>query len=126
VDLFNFTFWQMALGLIPMALVASLSPERPIEWSPTFVTLALVLGVVATAGGWMAWFYVLRRLPAGTASMSSLAIPVIALLASAIQLGERHSAPEWAGIGLIAVALALVSWDTVRRHREVVPLMGQE
>jgi drug/metabolite transporter (DMT)-like permease len=126
VDVFNFTFWQMALGLIPMALVAALTPERPIEWTPQFIALALTLGVVATAGGWGAWFYVLQRLPAGTTSMSSLGIPVVALLASAVQLGERHTLPEWAGIALIAVALALISWDTIRTHREVAPMMGQE
>jgi drug/metabolite transporter (DMT)-like permease len=126
VDVFNFTFWQMALGLIPMVLVASVTPERPIDWTVEFVALALILGVAATAGGWGAWFYVLQRLPAGTTSMSSLGIPVIALLASAIQLGERHTVSEWAGMSLIALALALVSWDTIRRHREVSPLMGQE
>jgi drug/metabolite transporter (DMT)-like permease len=126
VDIFNFTFWQMALGLVPMALVAWITPERPIDWSGEFVALVLLLGIVATGGGWGAWFYVLQRLPAGTTSMSSLGIPVITLVASAIQLGERHTPFEWAGITLIAVALGLVSWETIRQHREVMPLMGQE
>jgi drug/metabolite transporter (DMT)-like permease len=126
VDLLNFTFWQMALGLIPMIAVVALVSERPTEWTAEFVALALLLGVLATAGGWGAWFYVLQRLPAGTTSMSSLGIPVVALVASALQMGERHSAPEWAGMALIAAALALVSWDTIRSRREVPPMMGQE
>jgi len=57
---------------------------------------------------------------------ASLGIPVVALLGGAIQLGERPTAAEWIGIALIAVALALVSWDTIRRHQPVEPLMGQE
>jgi drug/metabolite transporter (DMT)-like permease len=126
VDLFNFTFWQMVLGLLPMIVVAAATPSRPIEWTPEFVVLSLLLGIVATAGGWMAWFYVLDRLPAGTTSMASLGIPVVALLGGAIQLGERPTAAEWAGMGLIAIALALVSWDTIRRHKRVDALMGQE
>lgn len=126
VDIVNFTFWQMVLGMLPMGLVAWLTPERPIDWSGAFIALVLLLGAVATGGGWGAWFYVLQRLPAGTASMGSLGIPVIALAASAIQLGERHSATEWTGMGLIGLALALVSWETVRQHREVAALMGQE
>jgi drug/metabolite transporter (DMT)-like permease len=69
---------------------------------------------------------VLDRLPAGTTSMASLGIPVVALLGGAIQLGERPTAAEWAGMGLIAIALALVSWDTIRRHKRVDALMGQE
>jgi drug/metabolite transporter (DMT)-like permease len=126
VDVFNFTFWQMALGLVPMALAAWLAPEPPIDWNGQFVALVLLLGVVATGVGWSAWFYVLQRLPAGTTSMSSLGIPVIALVASAVQLGERHTASEYTGMTLIALALALVSWETIRQHREVAPLMGQE
>jgi drug/metabolite transporter (DMT)-like permease len=126
VDLFNFTFWQMVLGLVPMIVVAASTDTRPIEWTAEFIVLSLVLGIVATAGGWMAWFYVLDRLPAGTTSMASLGIPVVALLGGAIQLGERPTAAEWSGMGLVAIALALVSWDTIRRHKPVEALMGQE
>jgi len=126
VDVFNFSFWQMALGLLPMLAVAYAAHTRPIQWTGQFIALVLSLGVVATASGWMAWFYVLRSLPAGTTSMSSLGVPVVALLASAAQLGERPTPAEWLGMALIAAALALVSWDTIRRHRPVEALMGQE
>jgi len=67
-----------------------------------------------------------RSVPRAAAVMASLGIPVVALLGGAIQLGERPTAAEWIGIALIAVALALVSWDTIRRHQPVEPLMGQE
>jgi len=126
VDMVNFTFWQMALGLIPMLLVATATHTRPVEWTGQFVTLLLALGIVATAGGWMAWFYVLERLPAGTTSMGSLGIPVVALASSAAQLGERPGAGELAGMALIAAALSLISWDMIRKHRDVEALMGQE
>ncbi len=126
VDMYNFTFWQMALGLVPMVLVAVSTHSEPIRWTAAFIGILLTLGVVATALGWMAWFYVLNRLPAGTASMSSLGIPVVALGGSALQLGERPTLTEWTGIAFIALALAIVSWDTIRRHRPNEPLMGQE
>lgn len=126
VDVFNFTFWQMALGLIPMVVVAVLAHSRPVDWTGKFIVLLLFLGIVSTAVGWMAWFYVLRRLPAGTTSMSTLGVPVVALIASAVQLGERPTRLEFTGMLLIGLALALVSWDTMRQRRPVEPLMGQE
>jgi drug/metabolite transporter (DMT)-like permease len=126
VDVINFTFWQMICGLVPMLVIAVTTHARPIQWTPTFVGLTLFLGIFATGGGWMAWFYVLRRLPAGTSRMSSLAIPVVAIVGSAIQLGERPAASELTGMVLIGTALAIISWDTIRKHREVEPLMGQE
>jgi drug/metabolite transporter (DMT)-like permease len=126
VDAVNFTFWQMVLGLVPMVAFAAATHSRPIDWTPEFIGLTLFLGILGTAGGWMAWFYVLRRLPAGVTSMSSLAIPVIAIAGSALQLGERPAAPELTGMVLVTAALAIVSWDTIRKHQEVEPLMGQE
>jgi drug/metabolite transporter (DMT)-like permease len=72
------------------------------------------------------WRYGLHRLPAGTTSMSSLGVSVVALVSSAIQLGERPHAGGLAGTRLIATALAIVSWDTVRQHHEVDPQMGQQ
>jgi drug/metabolite transporter (DMT)-like permease len=126
VDVINFTFWQMICGLVPMLVIALATHSRPIQWTPAFIGLTLSLGIVGTGVGWMAWFYVLRHLPAGTTSMSSLGIPVVAIAASAIQLGERPAAGELTGMILIGAALAIVSWDTIRKHREVEPLMGQE
>jgi hypothetical protein len=38
---------------------------------------------------------------------------------------RRAPRDELAGVGLIAAALAVVSWDTVRQHRYVDPQMGQ-
>jgi len=126
VDAFNFTFWQMLFGVLPMLALAATTRSRPIQWTPEFIVVLLILSSIATAAGWMMWLYVLHRLPAGTTSMSSLGVPVIALASSAIQLGERPQTAELAGMGLIATALAIVSWDTVRQHREIDPQMGQE
>jgi len=45
------------------------------------------------------WLYVLHPLPAGTTSMSSLGVPVVALVSSAIQLGSGRMPPGWPGRG---------------------------
>ena len=122
----EFATLRTAVGaafLFPAPLAAH---TRPIEWTREFVVLTLLLGAVGSAGGWLAWFYVLRRLPAGTTSMSSLGIPVVALVGSVIQLGERPRTTQFAGIVLIAAALGIVSGDAIRKHREVEALMGQE
>ena len=126
VDVFNFTFWQMVLGLLVMAPVALAVHSRRIEWTPEFIVLTTLLGIVGTAGGWMAWFYVLKRLPAGVTSMTSLGIPVIAIVGSSLQFGERPTPLELTGMICTGIALAIVSWDTYRRHREVEAAMGQE
>jgi drug/metabolite transporter (DMT)-like permease len=126
VDAISFTFWQMAVGTLPILIVDAMFDASTIEWTPVFIFCAIFNGVVATGIGWAMWLYVLHRLPAGTTSLSSLGIPVIAGLASWIQLGERPTRIELAGMLLIGVALALISWLTIRRHEEPEPLTGQE
>ena len=94
MDLLALTSWQMLLGVIPLNLLAWLIPSRPVEWAWPFIGALAFTAIVTTAGGWILWLYVLRSLPAGIASMSALAIPVIAILGSALQLGEVPSPME--------------------------------
>lgn len=126
VDIVNFTFWQMLIGTIPVILVERTLDTSPIFWSPTFIVCALFIGVGATGLGWVMWLYVLHRLPAGTTSLSSLGVPVIAAMSSWLQLGERPAPAELAGMFLIGTALALVSWLTIRKREKSEPMMAQE
>ena len=126
VDALQFTFWQMLIGLAPMLVVAWAVPQRSIDWAWPFWASLVFSGVVATGLGWFLWLYVLHRLPAGTTSLSSLAIPVIAAASSALQLGEQLRPAELIGMLLIGIALAVNAWDTGRRQRAVQPEMGQE
>ncbi|MGH7662648.1 MAG: EamA family transporter, partial [Vulcanimicrobiaceae bacterium] len=55
-------------------------------------------------------YWVLQRLPAVTAGVSSLAIPVVSILTSYLFLGEHPVALQWAGIVAILIALAVVTY----------------
>jgi drug/metabolite transporter (DMT)-like permease len=126
VDLINLTAWQMILGAIPLIAISLIVPAKPVIWSGYFIGALIFSGVVTTALGWVLWLYVLNHLPAGSASLNSLAIPVIAILSSWAQLGEQPKPMEWGGMLLIAIALGLISTRAIRQHRQVDPQMGQE
>ena len=126
VEPLAFTFWQMIIGLVPVVICQMLFERPPIIWSNTFVAVTMFNGVMATGIGWLAWLYVLHRLPAGTASLSSLGIPVIAIISSWIQLGEQPGRSELLGMLLIGAALALLSYLSIRRHEEPALMTGQE
>jgi drug/metabolite transporter (DMT)-like permease len=129
-DMLTFITWQMALGVLPLTLLPWLFDVPATQWSVTQAVLIVVVGVVATAGGFLAWMEVLRWLPAGTASLNMFAIPVIALLSSMAVFGERLAANEWIGIALIGVGLALITIEALRGGRgaplpaEPTPLDG--
>ncbi len=107
-DMLSFITWQMALGVLPLTLLPWLFDVPATQWSLAQAGLLFIVGVIATAGGFLAWMEILRWLPAGTASLNMFAVPVIALLSSMAVYGERLSDNEWIGIGLIGVGLALI------------------
>ena len=74
----------------------------------------------------MLWLYVLDKLPAGVAGLSSLSVPAVGVLAAWLELGERPSGSETVGMILIAAALGLLSVIAIARHRRVEDLTAQE
>ena len=111
-----FTAWQLTFGFVALGLLAVLHPHAPVSWNAEFVWTLLFSAVLATAIGWWLWTYVLANSPAGLTGLNSLGIPVVAVLASAIQLGERPPPIELAGMLLIGAALGLLAWLGARRR----------
>lgn len=111
-----FTAWQLLFGFVALAALSAAVPHGPIDWTGEFVFALLFSSLLATALGWWLWTYVLATMPAGIAGLNSLGIPVIAVIGSAIQLGERPPALELAGMLAIGVALALLGWLGLRRR----------
>lgn len=111
----TFTAWQLAFGSIPLVLLSLLHPHAAVAWNGEYGLALTYSTVFATAGGWWLWTYVLSHAPAGVTGLNTLAIPVIAVAASWLQLGERPPPHELAGMALIAVALSLLAWPGLRK-----------
>jgi drug/metabolite transporter (DMT)-like permease len=123
VNILSFTAWQGLIGSIPLVVAAFATADQGPTWNASFVAALAYNVIVASAVAWLLWLYILHELPAGVAGISSLAIPVVGVLAAWIQLGERPSAAEAVGTGLIVAALAVVTaWGlTAGRHRPQSP-----
>jgi len=109
VDTLALSAWQSALGGAGLVLLALLFPSRPTQWTPNLIFALLYNAILVSAICWVLWFWVLARLDAGLASFGILAVPVLGVVFGVLQLGERPRPTEWAGIGLIVVALALTA-----------------
>lgn len=111
-----FTAWQLLVGLAVLTLLALAWDAPPIQWNGEFAWTLAFSAILATAVGWWLWTYVLANSPAGITGLNALGIPVVAVIASAIQLGERPPALELAGMLLIGFALALLAWLGMKKH----------
>lgn len=109
ISALSLTAWQMLIGTLGVMAVALVVPERAIEWSHWFIGALVYNALLASGLAWLMWSYVVARLPANVAGLSSLVIPIAGIAFAWLLLGERPTLVEGAGIALIGAALALVS-----------------
>jgi drug/metabolite transporter (DMT)-like permease len=113
LNLLALTGWQMLFGALPLAVIALLTSRVGPTWSGSFIASLSYLIVFSEALGWCLWLYVLATLPASTAGIAVLATPVIATLVSWVQLGERPGGLEAVGMGLILLALCVITLHAI-------------
>jgi drug/metabolite transporter (DMT)-like permease len=125
VDVLSLTTWQMLFGSLPLILIAALTWQGGPEWTATFVWALAYNVILGNALAWFLWLFGLRRLSAGAAGIATLATPVIGVTAAWIQLGERPTAGEAAGMACIVGALAIVTGRGLLAGRSEAPVSSR-
>jgi len=128
LDLISLTAWQMLFGSIPMVIVALMTHTTSIEWSGYFIGALIYNSVFGNAIAWLLWLFALRRLSAGVATMTTTICPVLAVIASSIELHEMIEPFEFFGMFLIGTSLLMISFDRIKKHEEelVQPWLRKE
>jgi len=102
--------WQLVLGLWPVVPISLLFEQMhlgDVTWLGWGCLLYLALfGQVLS---YLAWFRALRLLPAGTAAIGSLMVPVIGVLSSSLLLGEPLGARQFAALALTLAGVVLAA-----------------
>lgn len=95
---------------VPLVLVVSALFWADLNTSAPGLALAVLSGGLASGGGYVIWYWVLRHLPAARASAAQLSAPAIAALGGVVVLGEdltlRLIVASVAMLGGVAVVLA--------------------
>jgi drug/metabolite transporter (DMT)-like permease len=126
LDLIRLTTWQLIFGALPLVPVALLVPSQPIDWSPYFIGSIAYNSILVCGVAFLLWTYVIDRLPAGVAGLGTLAVPVIGMTGSRLQLGEQIAFWEGWGIALVVAALSLLSIMRLREVRKEAVVLGQD
>jgi len=83
------TGWQLLLGAVPMTLGAVVLGDG--QWfMPSWQTIAVVTWImlVPMCIGNVCWFSIVGLLPANVSGLSSVLVPVVAMVSGAVVLGE--------------------------------------
>lgn len=109
--------WQMLIALPPLTVAAFSIEGAPHPlWSPTLTWILIYNGPLATAFCFWAVVSVQRALPASTASVSFLGVPVCGIASATLALDEPIGLDMWLGGGLVLVGVALTAIADWRRR----------
>jgi drug/metabolite transporter (DMT)-like permease len=113
--------WQLLFGLMFIAAGSIAFEGYPRLWPVSTDTILAVLfvGLFGVGLAHFLWWSIIGRLPAITASLGSLIVPVVGVSASAIYLGERLTIPDIIGFVLIFAAAACVLLQPNVKHTEM-------
>ena len=106
----SLTFWQVVLSMPTMIAGACLLEPWPAWPSTGVVLITLYIGAVPMALGMAIWFALVKLLPAQVAGLSSIAVPIVAIVSGMIILHEPLSPLQAVAIAssVISLWLALV------------------
>ncbi|HXE50507.1 MAG TPA: EamA family transporter [Ramlibacter sp.] len=102
------TAWQLLIAAAPIVVGAFVFGEGP-WFMPDATTLLVItyITLVPIAIGNVAWFAIVGLLPANVAAMSSVMVPVVAMVSGALVHHEPLGLVQWASMLCCAVGLGL-------------------
>lgn len=116
-DLLAVTMWQIVVGVVVFA-VGYLITQGPPHFEPLQLRTWLGVGyagLFGTAAAYFIWYNIIGKVSTATASLGSLANPVVGVIGSVILLGERPTVADVVGFALIFAAAACVLLQPQRR-----------
>jgi drug/metabolite transporter (DMT)-like permease len=113
--------WQLLAGFVFITAAMFIFDGWPQPWPlHALSTVGLLYnGLIGFGIAYLFWFIIVERLPTATASIGSLLVPVVGVIASTLILGERPTLSDIVGFALIFGAAALVLLQPSGRHAEM-------
>ncbi|MCC8951710.1 MULTISPECIES: DMT family transporter [Bradyrhizobium] len=102
--------WQLAIGCVPIAIIGIMIEQPQLAALSQFGWASMIyMTLIQFCLCYVCWFAALERLPAATASIGTLLVPVVGVLAAAAMLREPLSTSDIAAlvVTFAAVAVAL-------------------
>jgi drug/metabolite transporter (DMT)-like permease len=103
------TGWQLLITAVPTTLGALWLGDG--QWfMPSWQTILVVayIALIPMSVGNVAWFSIVGMLPVNVAGLSSIMVPMVAMVSGAVVHGEPLGLTQWAAMVCCAVSLSLV------------------
>jgi drug/metabolite transporter (DMT)-like permease len=103
--------WSMLYGALITCLIATAMGQRFVfDWSWRYVSALAYLAVFGSVLAFGTYLTLMKRIGAGRAGYTMVAIPVVALVISTFLESLRWTTSLWAGVALCLAGNVLVLW----------------
>ena len=102
------TGWQLLITAVPITLGALVLGDH--QWFvPSWQSIAVIgyIALVPMCIGNVCWFAIVGMLPVNVAGLSSIMVPVVAMVSGAVVHGEPLGPTQWLAMGCCVGALSL-------------------
>jgi drug/metabolite transporter (DMT)-like permease len=108
LDPLALAFWQLVFAFLVIgACLVAVDGRLDLDHARAGSLLATAYaGIIGSGVAYALWFVIVRRLPAATASLGTLGIPVVGVIATVLMVGEHPTATDIIGFALIFAASA--------------------
>ncbi|HZD91379.1 MAG TPA: EamA family transporter [Pseudolabrys sp.] len=112
--------WQLLFGALLLTIGMLIFEHYPRLWplDTTAILAVIYMGLLGVGFAHFLWWSIVGKLPATTASIGALLVPVIGVTCSALILGERPTWQDIIGFALIFAAAACVLLRPEIQHTE--------
>lgn len=103
------TGWQLLITAVPTTIGALVFGDH--QWFvPSWASIAVIgyIALVPMCIGNLCWFSIVGILPANVAGLSSILVPVVAMISGALIHGEPLGPVQWLAMACCVAALSLV------------------
>ncbi len=102
------TAWQILIGALVSGLGMALFETPRLElWRPEIAATFAYHVLFPQAAAYVLWFGLIARVPASTAALGTLLVPIFGVSGAILMIGERPTSLELAGFAVILAAVVL-------------------
>lgn len=110
VDPFVASAWQMLVaGVVDLSIATGAGAWETAQWTRPAVIAIVYMAIFGSLVAFSAYIYLLHHVPVAKAATYAYVNPVVAVLLGAVFVGERLVPMEYAGMGIVLLAVALVT-----------------
>jgi drug/metabolite transporter (DMT)-like permease len=117
------TGWQLLITAVPITIGALVFGDH--QWfMPSWTSIALIayITLVPMSIGNLCWFSIVGLVPAHVAGLSSILVPVVAMVSGALLHGEPLGPVQWLAMACSAAAMWLALFKRPQQPAAAAPM----